>query len=82
MRIVLCYRFCCYGMRYVRPAVQIVTNPLPISYCISSTTYATTIYNVNNKRRKLQDIRNNWKFPEINKNNSKHPCCICAKCCV
>ena len=28
--------------------IQIVTNPLPIHYCISSTTYATTDYNVNN----------------------------------
>ena len=31
---------------YVRPAVQIVTITLLIHYCISSTTYAITIYNV------------------------------------
>ena len=43
---------------YVRPAVQIVTNPLPIHYCILFTTYATTIYNVkiSNKNYRILEI--------------------------
>ena len=45
-------------MGYVRPAVQIVTITLLIHYCISSTTYAITNYNVNNKQWKLQNIGN------------------------
>ena len=56
-----------YGIGYVRPAIQIVTNPLPTLYCIFSTTYATTIYIVNNKQQKLQNIRNNCKTSKINK---------------
>ena len=57
MRIVLCYRFCCYGMGYVRPVIQTLTITLPINYCISSTTYTTNNYNVNNTNKKLQNIR-------------------------
>ena len=64
---------------YVRPAVQIVTITLPIHYCISSTTHFINNYNVNNKQWKLQNIRNNCKLSEINKNNYRYPYCICAE---
>ena len=49
---------------YVRPAVQTVTNPLLIHYCILSTTYATNNYSVNNTNK-------NYRISEINKNNYK-----------
>ena len=45
----------------VRLALQIVTNPLLIHYCIPSTTYATTIYIVkisNNNYRILEIVGN------------------------
>ena len=38
--------------------IQTVTIPLPIHHCIHSTTYGITNYNINNKQRKLQNIRN------------------------
>ena len=44
-----------YVIRYVRPVIQTLTITLPIHYCISSTTYAITNYNVNNKQQKLQN---------------------------
>ena len=50
---------------YVRPAVQIVTITLLIHYCISSTTYAITIYNVkisNENYRILEIIGNSYKY--------------------
>ena len=53
--------------------IQIVTNPLLISYCISSTTYPINNYNVNSKQWKLQNIGNNCKLYEINKNNCNYP---------
>ena len=37
---------------YVRHDIQIVTITLLIHCCIPSTTYAITIYNVNNKQQK------------------------------
>ena len=64
IRIVLCYRFCCYGIGYVRPAVQIVTITLPIRYYILSTTYSTNNYNVNISNE-------SYRISEINKNNYK-----------
>ena len=35
-----------YDIGYVRPVIQTVTITLLIHYCISSTTYAITIYSV------------------------------------
>ena len=36
----------------------------------------------NNNQQKLQNIRNNCKLSEINKNNYEYPYCICARCSV
>ena len=43
---------------YVRPVLQIVTITLPIHYCILSTAYAITIYNVkiSNKSYRILEI--------------------------
>ena len=41
--------------------IQIVTNPLPIHYCIFSTTYSITIYIVIISNKKLQNIGNYLK---------------------
>ena len=62
MRIVLCYRFCCYGMGYVRPVIQVVTITLQIHYCISSTTYTITIYIViiSNENYRILEIIGNY----------------------
>ena len=56
------------GVGCVRPVIQTLTIHLLIHYCISSATYLTTNYIVNNKQQKLRNIRNNWKSSEINKN--------------
>ena len=62
IRIVLYYRFCCYGIGYVRPAVQTLTITLPIHYCILSTTYAITIYNVKISNENYRIFRNPLKY--------------------
>ena len=54
---------------YVRPVIQTLTNPLLIHYCISSTTYAITIYNVkisNENYRILEILWNSYKYMYIN----------------
>ena len=58
---------------YVGHDTQTVTIPLLIPYWIPFTNYATTSYNVNNKQRKIQNIRNYCKYSEINKNNYNIP---------
>ena len=53
---------------YVRPVIQIVTNPLLIHYCILSTTYATNNYSViiaEKTHRTLEIIGNSYKYTII-----------------
>ena len=45
---------------YVRPVLQIVTNPLLITYCTLSTTYTTNNYNVNISNESYRIIEIPW----------------------
>ena len=46
---------------YVRPVIQTLTIALPIHYCILSTTYAITNYNVKISNENYRIIRNSLK---------------------
>ena len=62
-------------MGYVRPVIQTLTITLPIHYCISSTTYAITIYIVKISRENYGIMRNNCKLSEIYLYYSSYPYC-------